>query len=162
MKTFDTARSTITCRNTQTGAVLIEFSLILIAMLTLFYGIIVYSIVFVTQQTVAYAAESGADAVVAVDPQTTSCDPGNPTIKNVAKSRVDELLRFLPGGATTLVLPPISPGNSNSNNNCELRVRVTYNFSNWGFLVTGLLPLPDQLTAEGLVNTQLPPVPPGT
>lgn len=151
MKTFDTARSTITCRNTQTGAVLVEFSLILIAMITLFYGIIAYSIVFVTQQAVAYAAESGADAVVAVDP----ADPKYNDLATVAATRrVEDLLTFLPGGAPK---PTVSVAIPAGNTSREVTVTLKYNFSNWGLPVTGLFLLPSVLTGEALVNTRLAP-----
>ena len=141
------------CINKQRGAAMIEFSVVLLPLLTLFYGIIVYSLVFVTQQAVAFAAESGADAVVAVDPMTATCDPADATINAVVTNRVTNLVRFLPGGVGA---PQLSVPATPSGTGCQLLVTVTYPFSNWGFAITGLLPLPGVITGQGLVNTQLP------
>lgn len=130
----------------QRGAVLVEFSLILVVLITLFYATLVYSIVFVTQQAVAYAAESGADAVVAVDP----LDPGYDALATtVASARVTSTLAFLPGGKNTVVTFATPAGNPGR----QVTVTVNYQFANWGFLVTGLFPLPTLITAQGIVNT---------
>lgn len=134
--------------NKQAGAALIEFGAIVIAFLTLTYGIIVYSIVFVSQQAVAYAAESGADAIVAVDPDNGASFSAVATM--VATSRVNSVLSFLPGGASTTVTE-IAPAGTGSG---QFTVTVNYQFSNWGFLVSGLFPLPGLLTGQGLVNTR--------
>jgi Flp pilus assembly protein TadG len=139
-------------RGVQHGAALIEFSVILLVLLTIFYGIFVYSILFVTQQAVAYAAESGADAVTMVDPMTIACDPADPVINDVVGVRVNRILSFLPGG----VSPPavsLPPGPRLSS--CQLLVTVSYPFSNWGLAVTGLFPMPGQIIGQGLVNTHL-------
>ena len=137
-------------RGLQRGATLIEFSLILVALLTLLYGIIVYSIVFVTQQAVAYAAESGADAIAVVDPD----DDGFLTLaETVATAEVTRVAAFLPGSpgvtvddSSALGATPV-PGR-------EIRVTVTYNFANWGFLGRGLLPRPDTITGEARINVR--------
>ena len=141
---------------------LVEFSLILVAMLTLFYAIIVYSIVFVTQQSVAYAAETGADAIVAVDtsqgPAVTLFDS---RADSVARTRVNQVLGFLPGAAS-VCLGSIDGGGNCSGQctvvgvNRQCLVEVNYSFQNWGFLVTGLFPLPTNIRGVGLVNTQAP------
>ena len=130
----------------QSGAVLVEFAAIVIALVTIFYGVIVYSIVFVTQQAVAYAAESGADAIVAVDPTDPAFDA---LAMSTATTRVTNLLSFLPGGETTAVSILVPPGSTNR----QVTVTVNYDFTNWGFLVTGLFPHPGVLTGQGLVNT---------
>lgn len=149
----------------QRGATLIEFTVILLPLITLIYGIVVYSIVFVTQQAVAYAAESGAEAVVAVDPSNSAYDS---LAAEQATQRVNSLLTFLPGGQSVCL--GTQNGNRGCSNQCfdlqdglgnpsrrQCTVQVTYNFGQWGFLVKGLLPVPTLITGVGLVNTQLPP-----
>lgn len=151
----------------QRGATLIEFSFIMLPLAMLFYGVIVYSIVFVTQQAVTYAAESGADAIVAVDPTYAAFDG---QAESVARTRVINVLSFLPGA------PSVCLGVLNGDEGCSRKcdklgdgstpevftyrqctVQVTYEFSQWGSLVEGFLPVPDTITGIGLVNTQLPP-----
>lgn len=154
-------------RGHQGGAVLVEFSLILIALLTLLYGIIIYSIVFVTQQAVAFAAESGADAIVAVDPAAV-VDPDNPATTgfsvlaaDVATGEVNRLLGFLPGDASVCLAtvgtdPQCIDQCVDTGANRQCFVRVSYSFANWGFPVTGLFPLPETIRATGLVNLGVP------
>ncbi len=127
---------------------MVEFAAILLPMLTLLYGIIVYSIVFVAQQAVAYAAESGADAVVAVAPDFADFAG---EAERQARMRVDDVLGFLPGsGATTSVsvLPPLDSASR------QVIVNVNYPFPS-GLSVAGILPVPEFLRAQGLVNIQL-------
>lgn len=143
----------------QTGAVLLEFSFIVVAILTLFYGIIVYSIVFVTQQAVVYAAETGADAVVTVAPDAPNYDQ---LAQGAAAVRANFVLNFLPGSASVCLRGQNAPGSCSNtcfvtvNGARQCIVEVNYNFSNWGFLVTGLLPLPDNIRGSAVVNAQLP------
>lgn len=52
----------------QQGAALVEFAFVLLPLLLLTIGTLLYGLVFVTQQAMAFAAQRGADAIVQADP----------------------------------------------------------------------------------------------
>lgn len=87
-----------TPRSTQ-GASLIEFALVLPILLALIIGILFYGIAFVAHQAVNYAAESGAEAVVAIDPDAVIDGGNNVTalVKTQVNSRIRTALGYFPG-----------------------------------------------------------------
>ena len=54
----------------QSGATAVEFAFVLPMLLALTYALFVYSYVYVVYQSISYAAQQGAEAAVAVDPET--------------------------------------------------------------------------------------------
>lgn len=52
----------------QRGATLVEFAFVLLPLVLIIAGILLYGLVFVTQQAMAFGAQRGADAMVQVDP----------------------------------------------------------------------------------------------
>ena len=54
----------------QTGAAAVEFALVFPMLFMLIYGVIVYSYLFVLQESLAFAAQEAAEAAVKVDPET--------------------------------------------------------------------------------------------
>ncbi|MAA74350.1 MAG: hypothetical protein CMN28_06545 [Salinisphaeraceae bacterium] len=140
-------------RRSQRGATLIEFTLILPALLALLIGGTLFGLVLVTQQAVTHAAESAVGAVLSLDPETT--DPQGAgflsTAQTLAQSRVNRRLTFLPGSATASVLrsdPIVDAGGAPVNAGTQFEVTVTYPFTNWN-LGSGYLPVPDIITGRG-------------
>lgn len=129
---------------------LVEFAFVLPIFLVLLYGMLVYSIVFVTQQAVAFAAESGADSVVTVAPQASNYDA---LATARATARVNEILGFLPGAANTAVDVGTAAGIPGR----QVTVTVRYSFSEWGLPAPAFLPLPATLTGVGLKHTEPAP-----
>lgn len=146
-------------RQAQRGAAIIEVAFILLPLFLLVYGIFVYSIVFVTQQAVAYAAASGADAVIAVDPDTINCDPSDTTINALVTNRVSRITRVLPGGGANT--PVVSLPTITRVSGCQLVVTVTYPVARLGLGFGTLFPFLGGkiLTGQSLVNTRLPVIP---
>ncbi|MEQ9800610.1 MAG: TadE/TadG family type IV pilus assembly protein [Salinisphaeraceae bacterium] len=52
----------------QRGATLVEFAFVLLPLVAILAGTLLYGLVFVTQQAMAFGAQRGADAMVQVDP----------------------------------------------------------------------------------------------
>ena len=57
-------------RRQQSGAAAVEFALVFPILFLLIYGVIVYSYLFVIQESITYTAQEAAEATVAVDPET--------------------------------------------------------------------------------------------
>lgn len=132
------------------GAALVEFAFILPVLLVLLYGILVYSIVLVTQQAVAYGAERGAEAAVAANPDLAD---GSylAAADQLARQEIQAVIGFLPGGFSIQVELAAPPGSGLGQ---ELRVTVQYPFANWGLPAPTFLPLPDTLTGTGVLRVR--------
>lgn len=132
------------------GAALVEFAFILPVLLVLLYGILVYSIVLVTQQAVAYGAERGAEAAVAANPDLAD---GSylAAADQLAKQEIQAVIGFLPGGFSIQVELTAPAGSGLGQ---ELRVTVQYPFANWGLPAPTFLPLPDTLTGVGVLRVR--------
>src|SRR5258708_37699419 len=64
---------------TQRGAAAVEFAFVFPVLFLLIYGVIVYSYIFVLQESINYAAQQAAEAAVAVEPNTAGfCWLGGP------------------------------------------------------------------------------------
>lgn len=133
------------------GAALVEFAFILPVLLVLLYGILVYSIVLVTQQAVAYGAERGAEAAVAADPGLAD---GSylAAADQLARQEIQTVIGFLPGGFSSIQVELMAPAGSGLGQ--ELRVTVQYPFANWGLPAPTFLPLPDILTGVGVLRVR--------
>lgn len=140
-------------RNNQSGAALIEFAFVLFPLLLLTIGTLLYGLVFVTQQAMAYAAQGGADALVQLDPNAEAfggsvkqlCN--SPVADTVAQRRVTDLL-------PNALLDPDNVEVSFATDTTEIKgcsVEVTNGF----FLHIPLLPLPDSLRGVGFVPIQV-------
>lgn len=132
----------------QSGAALIEFAFVLVPLLLLTLGTLLYGLVFVTQQAMTFAAQSGADAMVQVDPRAYSqagqvanlagyCAAG----ESLAQGRVTDLLPQVALFTPTVAVAPVVTGPGG----CE--VTVTADFP----IDIPLLPLPDTITGVGFV-----------
>lgn len=97
----------------QAGASLIEFALVLPIFLALIIGILFYGIAFVAHQAVNYAAESGAEAVVSVDPDAPDFKA---RAAEQAGARIAGILSFFHGvdGDKTFPLVYQCPGSDDS------------------------------------------------
>lgn len=133
------------------GAALVEFAFILPALLLLLYGLVVYSVLFVTQQAVAYGAQRGAEAVVVVDPESDDYDT---QVAAVARSEVLDVIGYLPGmGGGMIDVAVAAPAGSTLGQ--EVRVTVTYPFSSsWNLPAPAFLPLPTNLTGVGVIRVR--------
>lgn len=58
----------------QRGAALVEFAFVLLPLLLLTLGILLYGLLFVGQQAIAFSAQQGADAIIQVDPDSVDGD----------------------------------------------------------------------------------------
>lgn len=129
---------------------MIEFAAILVPLLILFYGIITYSLVFVTQQAVSFAADRGAAEAVTVNPQLPDVQLAA-TVKPLAQKRINQLLRFLPGSAAVTSVDTVrAPAGQVHSRRVE--VKVQYPFSNWGFPVPAFLPMPNLIRSQGVAS----------
>lgn len=133
------------------GATLVEFAFILPVLLLLLYGILVYGIVLVTQQAVAYGAERGAEAAVAADPDLAD-GTYLAAADQLARQEVQTVIGFLPGGPGSIQVELTTPAGSGLGQ--ELRVTVRYPFANWGLPAPAFLPLPDTFTGVGVLRVR--------
>lgn len=86
----------------QCGGAMVEFAFVFPLLFLLIYGIIVYSYIFVLQESINFAAQEAAASAVAVDPRN------NPAFDAVVIARVRNtavsVLRWLPNSQSTRVL----------------------------------------------------------
>lgn len=138
------------CR--QEGAALVEFAFILPPLLLLTVGTLLYGLVFVTQQTMAFAAQRGAAAIVQVDPAPYAV---HGTVQNVSgycsagaslvEARVEGVLPDVGLFSHTTSVQAVTPSSGAALKGCE--VTVTSDFP----LNIPLLPLPDEISGVGFV-----------
>ncbi len=144
----------------QGGASLFEFAVILPVFLALVLGIVVYGIGFVTQQAVNHAAERGAAVAVAIDPGAADFSA---LAARRAEAEIARVLGFLPGDAPTLTAKRDCTGETGGPDSylCisddlnavrQVRVRLSPRFDSlWpGLPVVGLLPTPEFVRATGV------------
>ena len=143
-------------RSNQSGAQLIEFALTLPVFLIIIYLIVCYSIVFLLQQTISFAANEGARAGLSV-PLSTTTRTANAT------ARINAILSSLPATYRGALTPTITEGltpascgsslSSTSGFQC-LSVVLNYNFSaNPGIVIFPPVKpmLPTNLSAKATV-----------
>lgn len=85
----------------QSGAAAVEFAFVFPVLFLLIYGVIVYSYVFVLQESINYAAQQAAEAAVAVEPQSAGYDA---TATAQARSMASRVLQWLPQSQQMRVL----------------------------------------------------------
>jgi Flp pilus assembly protein TadG len=86
----------------QSGASAIEFALVFPLMLAIVYGGVVYSYVYVLQQSINFAAQQGVQAAISVVP-TANAATDLTARTTLAHSVVMSSLSWLPGGQAGLV-----------------------------------------------------------
>ena len=85
----------------QRGAAAVEFAFVFPVLFLLIYGVIVYSYVFVLQESINYAAQQAAEAAVAVEPDAAGYDALATARARAMASRV---LNWLPQSQQARVL----------------------------------------------------------
>ena len=85
----------------QSGAAAVEFAFVFPVLFLLIYGVIVYSYVFVLQESINYAAQQAAEAAVAVEPQSAGYDAAATA---QARSMASRVLQWLPQSQQMRVL----------------------------------------------------------
>jgi Flp pilus assembly protein TadG len=83
------------------GAAAVEFAFVFPILFLLIYGVIVYSYVFVLQESLTYAAQEAAESAVKVDPESPNADALRTS--NV-RSTAQAVLRWLPESQRKRVL----------------------------------------------------------
>lgn len=129
-------------RRRQRGATAVEFAFVFPLLFVVTYAAIVYGYVYMAAQTVAYAAQAGAEAAVQV-PYSNDTGSYQTAVKNAVLQRVSTLTSFLISPGNVQVPDPQFTDNS-------VRVTVTYTG------VSGLFPT---LTLPPFFNTPIPPLP---
>ena len=150
----------------ETGAALVEFSLVLLAFLVILVGTLSYGIAFVTHQAVSYAAGAGAEAAYVVDPEATVKlrELGDRALP-LANARLASVLGFFPGGAPVLTEVRTNCAARNADVSTSylcvsassrtgrrvVTVQLAPRFQSlWpGFPETGLIPTPEFVRATG-------------
>lgn len=157
-------------RPAQAGGAMVEFALVFPLLFFLIYGVVVYSYIFVLQESINFAAQESAASAVAVDPKVPGADAQ--MIQRVRNTAVS-ILGWLPASQASRVLgangdkvqttlctaggtgcPPDSDG---------ITVRLVFDvtqptslfpvISFGGFMgVTAVPPLPVQLVAQATVR----------
>jgi len=82
-------------RGRQSGSTAVEFAILFPLLFLLTYGTVVYGYVFFLKQTVAYAAQQGAEAAVAVDPDADDADDLR---QQRVEASINDTLGWLPAG----------------------------------------------------------------
>lgn len=96
-------------RRTQSGAAAIEFALVFPLLIAMVYGGLVYSYVYLLQQSINFAAQQGAQAALAVVPTSNSANDAG---QRLAKANVVALatLTWLPASQQSRVSTAASGG----------------------------------------------------
>jgi len=95
------------------GASAVEFALLFPLMFAITYGGIVYSYMYLLQQSVNFAAQQGAQAAVAVVPGSDPSATKQLQVTN-ATSAAQSTLNWLPSGQRGLVTFPATAGRCNN------------------------------------------------
>jgi Flp pilus assembly protein TadG len=112
----------------QRGAAAVEFAFAFPILFLLIYGVIVYSYVFMLQQSINYAAQQAAEAAVAVTPDAAGYDA---LASAQARSMASRVLQWLPQAQQTRVLGDngdrveVSFGSAGDSDVVQVRLRFT-------------------------------------
>jgi len=144
----------------QRGASAVEFAFVFPILFLLVYGVIVYSYVYVLQQSITYSAQQSAEAAVAVNPVPQA--DLNSRIAQRVRAVAAASLNWLPAGQRVRVI-----GASGEKvqvafetiDSDQSVVRVTLEFDVPGLfpaldlpLVGSIPPLPDKLRAQAVAR----------
>jgi len=77
----------------QGGASVVEFAFVFPILFMLIYGAIVYSYVFVINESIHYAAKTAAESAVRVDPQAADYET---VVRNTARTTASQTLAWMP------------------------------------------------------------------
>lgn len=128
------------CKCRQRGAALVEFAFVLLPLLLLTFGTLVCGLVLVSQQTYAFAAQSGADALSQLDREfyaDTAALCNSAQAEAVADARVSDVIGFL--GVSDAEVSFADEGGRG----CRVVVRGGF------FPTIPLLPMPATVQGEG-------------
>ena len=150
-------------RQRQSGAAAVEFAFVFPILFLLMYGTVVYSYVFVVQQSLHYAAQELAETAVKVDPTLPDADAVR---ESNIRQNATVVLGWLPASqrdrvigenGQAVVIAHCSAGGANCPTDSDA-VTVTLNFNLLQpeplfpvlniFMVGRVPPLPDRLTAS--------------
>jgi Flp pilus assembly protein TadG len=92
----------VTHRSLQTGATAVEFALVFPMLFVLFYSVVVYSYLFVLQESISFAAQESAAAAHRVDPVANEDFDGS--VRTQVRARAAEVLDWLPASQKARVL----------------------------------------------------------
>lgn len=135
----------------QRGSSAVEFAFVFPILFLLVYGVIVYSYIYVIQQSITYGAQQSAEAAVAVNPQPTASL--NARIEQRVRAVALQSLNWLPASQVARLRGQdgnIGRVTFETIDSDESVVRVTLEFQVPGLFPTLTLPL---------VGT-IPPLPP--
>lgn len=153
------------CRRTH-GAATVEFAFVFPLLFLLVYGVIVYSYIFVLQQSITYAAQLAADAAVKVNPRAEDAD----ALRAAAiRQTVVSALSWLPesqrqrvvgsGGERVLIEPCPAGAADCPSDSSALRVTLRFNLRSPDlfpvldlYVVGQVPPLPESLSATAIVR----------
>ena len=144
-------------RRRQSGATAIEFAFAFPVLFLLTYGALVYGYVFMAYQTIAFAAQSGAEAAVQVAANDSS-DDYQSQVKEKVEARVAQVTSFLVAPASVAVTAPVDFGGGNVPDSVTVTVSYPIKAANvfptfmFPPFTTSVPPYPDVLTAKGEVS----------
>jgi Flp pilus assembly protein TadG len=90
-----------TRRCAQAGSAIVEFAFVFPILLFLIYGLVVYSYIFVLQESITFAAQQAAAAAVGVAPSATS-GAAQTQMRTLAQNTATQYLSWLGAQATRL------------------------------------------------------------
>lgn len=152
----------------QSGAAAVEFALVFPLLFLLIYGMLVYSYLFVLQQSLVFAAQEAAEAVVQLDPET-----GTDTQRTQrAQQMAVRILSWLPesqrsrvlgdnnGGAVSVTLCELGQVSPCPTDSSGVIVRLTFNVASPSYLfpvinfvgMGPVPPMPATLTAMAVAR----------
>lgn len=142
----------------QRGAAAVEFAFVFPVLFLLIYGVIVYSYVFVLQESINFAAQQAAEAAVAVEPGVAGYDA---LATARARSMASRVLNWLPQSQQTRVLgetgDKVEVSFSNAGDSDVVQVRLRFSlpglFPVLNLPIVGEVPrLPLQLIAQAVAR----------
>lgn len=144
-------------RSRQSGASAVEFAFVFPILLAVFYGGVVYTYVFVLQQALTFSAQKGAEAALAVVPNTDATTTSAARLAQ-ANSASHSALSWLPGDQYSRVSTGIPQsgtcGGAVAPPAGSFVYQVSFNLAGG----VGVAPLFPTLVALPLVGT-IPPLP---
>jgi len=150
-------------RRRQSGAAMVEFAFVFPVLLFLIYGLVVYSYMFVLQESITFAAQQGAASAVSVAP-TGNAGNDQTTMTNLATTTVTGYLSWLGTAQLARVAPTVTycPGGGvtcPSDGSNAVVVTVVFNmatpttlFPVLSFGATQFPPMPTQLVTTATVR----------
>lgn len=142
----------------QGGAAAVEFAFVFPVLFLLIYGVIVYSYIFVLQESINYAAQQAAEAAVSVVPNTPSYDA---LATARARAMAGRILQWLPPSQQQRVLgetgDKVEVTFTNAGDSDVVQVRMRFSlpglFPVLNLPIVGEVPrLPPQLIAQAVAR----------